>query len=384
MKRNNLMVWFILLLLLLGLPQASVQAQSEVEDDSWMPLCLPGMPNDGTCLFYGPAQTVAEMEAEGFPYPMEELPAASPSADLGILPVYVAKINLAADEPAYTYATPEDAAAGRNPVGQIETGTLRYISYITRVDINGNPYLQTTTGTWLRASPAAYTTFQGLLFYDNPSMDFGWVVDRTPSYTEPSVNAPVSGNEYVQMDLIQVFNTVEAQGLTWYEIAPDEWVNSLKARVVHFDPTRPEGVVGDRWIEINLFQQTMSVYENGDLVFATLIASGLDPFYTRPGVFQIYEKKHLETMSGAFEANRSDYYYLEDVPWTMYYDESRALHATYWHTNLGYMQSHGCVNLAPGDANWLFQWADVGDYVWVHDPSGNTPEDPNYYGPGAP
>ncbi|QRN82792.1 L,D-transpeptidase [Chloroflexota bacterium] len=384
MKKFKLLVWSILLLLIFGLPQAAVQAQSEVEDDSWMPLCLPGMPNDGTCLFYGPAQTVAEMEAEGFPYPMTELPAASPSSDLGILPVYVAKINLAADEPAYTYASAEDAAAGRNPIGQIETGSLRYISYINRVDINGNPYLQTTTGTWLRAAPAAYTNFQGLLFYDNPSNDFGWVVDRTPSYTEPSINAPVSGNEYVQMDLIQVFNSTEAQGLTWYEIAPDEWVNSLKARVVHFDPTRPEGVQGDRWIEINLFQQTMSVYEDGDLVFATLVASGLDPFFTRPGVFQIYEKKPLETMSGAFEANRSDYYYLEDVPWTMYYDESRALHATYWHTNLGYTQSHGCVNLAPGDANWLFQWAEVGDYVWVHDPSGNTPEDPNYYGPGAP
>ncbi len=136
------------------------------------------------------------------------------------------------------------------------------------------------------------------------------------------------------MDLIQVYNITEAQGLTWYEIAPDEWVNSLKARVVHSNPTRPDGVEGDRWIEINLFQQTMSVYEDGDLVFATLIASGFDPFFTRPGIFQIYEKKPLETMSGAFEANRSDYYYLEDVPWTMYYDESRALHATYWHTNL--------------------------------------------------
>jgi hypothetical protein len=40
---------------------------------------------------------------------------------------------------------------------------------------------------------------------------------------------------------------------------------------------------------------------------------------------------------------------------------------------LGFTQSHGCVNMFPGDANWLFQWADVGDYVYVHDPSGQTP-----------
>jgi lipoprotein-anchoring transpeptidase ErfK/SrfK len=384
MKKQKIMVLFVFLLLLVGLPQALVQAQSAMEDDAWMPLCLPGMPDDGTCHFVGPAQKVAEMEAEGFSYPAEPLPAASPSSDYGILPVYVAKINIPDDQPALTYASPEDAAAGQNPVGQIETGSLRYISYVSRVDINGNPYLQTSAGTWLRASPAAYTDYQGLYFTANPTIDFGWVVDRTPSYTAPSISAPVSGVEYVQLQQIQVYNTVEAEGLHWYEIAPDEWVNSLKARVVHFDPTRPEGVESDRWIEINLFQQTMSVYADGNLVFATLVASGLEPFYTRPGVFQIYEKKPFETMRGAFEADRSDYYYLEDVPWTMYYDEARALHATYWHTNLGYMQSHGCVNLSPGDANWLFQWANEGDYVWVHDPSGNTPEDPNYYGPGAP
>ena len=384
MKRFKLLAGLILFPLLLGLPQGRVQAQTQVEDDSWMPLCLPGMPNDGTCLFYGPALAVAELKAEGFPYPPRQLPAASPSAEMGVLPVWVAKINLVETEPAYTYATPEDAAAGRNPVGQIETGSLRYISYINWAVIKGNDYLQTKAGTWLRASPAAYTRFQGLQFFDNPGNDFGWVIDRTLPYTEPSVNALVTGNEYIPMDVIQVYHTVEANGLIWYEIAPDEWVNNMQARVVHFDPTRPEGVEGDRWIEINLYQQTISVYEDGDLIFASLVASGWDPFFTRPGVFQIYEKKPLETMSGAFEANRSDFYYLEDVPWTMYYDESRALHATYWHTNLGYVQSHGCVNLSPGDANWLYQWADIGDYVWVHDPSGATPENPEYYGPGAP
>jgi len=110
----------------------------------------------------------------------------------------------------------------------------------------------------------------------------------------------------------------------------------------------------------------------------------LDPFYTQPGVFQIYQKLDLETMQGAFEADRSDYYYLQDVPWTMYFDQARALHAAYWRTYFGYPQSHGCVNLSPGDANWLYQWAQEGDTVWVHDPSGRTPTDEDYYGPGAP
>jgi len=69
----------LLVVTILGLivfPAVSVVAQAAVpqtddpaEDYYSLPLCLPGTPADGTCLMYGPAQTVAEMEAAGFPYP---------------------------------------------------------------------------------------------------------------------------------------------------------------------------------------------------------------------------------------------------------------------------------------------------------------------------
>jgi len=348
------------------------------------PLCRPGMVEQGTCLFSGPAQTVAQMREEGFPYPQRELPAAPPPEELGELPVFVAKINLPDHEPAQIYGSFEDAVAGVNPIWTIPLGTLRYVSYVYRQDYNGNPYLQLKSGGWLRAAPAAYTDFQGLAFYENPRNDFGWIVDATPSYRAPSFGAELTGENYVRENVIQVFGTQEAEGVTWYRIGPDEWVNSQKARVVGLDLTPPEGVTSDRWIEINLLQQTMMVYEDGQLQFATLIASGVEGFYTRPGVFQIDEKKPLETMQGSFEPDRSDFYYLQDVPWTMYFDQARALHAAYWRTFFGYPQSHGCVNLSPGDAKWVFEWADEGDFVWVHDPSGQTPTDPDLYGPGAP
>lgn len=378
----------LLLLIVLGaglLPINSVLAQYG-DDPYGLPLCLPGMTSDGTCSPYGPAQTVLEMKAAGFPYPSFGLPAASPSSDLNIMPVNVAKINLDELQPAPVYGSASDAAAGVNPIGQIPSGSLRYISYVSRVDIDGNPYLQMSSGGWLRASPASYTNFQGLVFFENPSSDFGWIIDQTPSYREPSFSAQVTGKTYYQQALIQVFSHREAEGVIWYQIGLNEWVNSLKARVVTVDLTPPDGVEGDRWIAIDVytFGQTLSVYEGGKLKFATLIASGYEPYYTRPGVFQIYEKMDLEMMQGSFESDRSDFYYLQDVPWTMYFDEARALHATYWHTLLGYTQSHGCVNLSPGDAQWLYNWAQVGDYVYVFDPSGETPTDDSAYGPGAP
>ena len=210
------------------------------------------------------------------------------------------------------------------------------------------------------------------------------MITESESYVAPSFNAPKTGVVYSKHSLFQVFDTVEAEGYLWYQIAPGEWINSHVSGVVILRPDPPEGVNTNRWIELDLFQQTAMVYEDGQLLFATLMTSGWEPFYTKPGLFTIYEKKELADMLGSFEADRSDYYLFQDVPWQMYYDEARAIHTAYWRTNFGYVGSHGCVNLSPGDAHWMFLWANEGDYVWVHDTSGRTPTDPSYYGPGAP
>jgi lipoprotein-anchoring transpeptidase ErfK/SrfK len=89
-----------------------------------------------------------------------------------------------------------------------------------------------------------------------------------------------------------------------------------------------------------------------------------------------------DKMQGSYEPDGSDFYYLERVPWVMYFDKGRALHGEYWHDRLGFKRSHGCVNLAPLDARWLFNWAPKDTAVWVYDPSGQTPVDAE--GEGAP
>ena len=380
-------------LLMFSLPTGEVFAQSapSVQGDAGLPyyyelpLCLPGMPADGSCLLYGPAQVIADMKASGIPYPPRALPAATPPSELGVMPVMVARINAPEDESVGIFASFEEAAAGQNPSRFLEPGSLRYVRFINnQKDSSGNDFVQLTTGEWMRAAPAAYPRFQGLEFFENPKNSFGWIIDTTESYVSPSFGAETTGVTHYTYDLIQVYDTVEAEGYFWYQIAPGEWVNSQKAKVVTLRTTPPEGVQANRWIELDLFQQTLMAYEDGQLVFATLMTSGRDPFFTRPGLFTIYEKKDLEVMRGSFEADRRDFYYLEAVPWQMFFDQARAIHTAYWRTQFGYEGSHGCVNLSPGDAQWLYQWADVGDYVWVHDTSGRTPTDPSLYGPGAP
>jgi lipoprotein-anchoring transpeptidase ErfK/SrfK len=110
-----------------------------------------------------------------------------------------------------------------------------------------------------------------------------------------------------------------------------------------------------RWIHVNLEQQTLVAYEGARAVFATLVSSGKEGFETPRGLFRIFAKHVSATMDGL--AGNDEAYSIEDVPWTMYFQGNYALHAAFWHDKFGNVRSHGCVNLAPADAHWLFRWA---------------------------
>jgi hypothetical protein len=45
------------------------------------------------------------------------------------------------------------------------------------------------------------------------------------------------------------------------------------------------------------------------------------------------------------------------VPHALFFGGETALHGANWHDRFGTPVSHGCVNLAPADAAWLFRWA---------------------------
>jgi lipoprotein-anchoring transpeptidase ErfK/SrfK len=49
-------------------------------------------------------------------------------------------------------------------------------------------------------------------------------------------------------------------------------------------------------------------------------------------------------------------YAIQSVPWVMYFDRGYGLHGAFWHRAFGRVQSHGCVNLTPADAERVFQW----------------------------
>jgi hypothetical protein len=350
-----------------------------------LPLCQPGVyllePVD--CALLGPARALTDLAKKGLTLPLKPLDALKPDAGLVNLDKKYAKLNLTYPSQATFYPNAESAEAGINWIRQLPPGQLQYLSYKSAASINKHNYVITEKGEWVRASPTRYSSFQGLVFDRQPANDFGWIVDTASPRIAPNYSAKVLPDKLTRETVVQVYDRAITGNVTWYMIGLGRWMEERYIRVVNAHAAAPNGVDQNRWIEVNLQQQTLTVHDNGKLVFATLIATGVAPYYTRPGLFKITEKKPLETMTGSFESGKVDYYFLQDVPWTMYFDQKRALHGAYWRAMFGYPQSHGCVNISIGDSHWLYDWAKVGDWVYVWDPSNKTPTDPAAYGAGG-
>ncbi|HLT35935.1 MAG TPA: L,D-transpeptidase, partial [Enhygromyxa sp.] len=116
---------------------------------------------------------------------------------------------------------------------------------------------------------------------------------------------------------------------------------------------RPPGIGSDEhWIHVDLSEQVLVAYIGDRPVFATLVSTGKEPGMTPVGVHRIQQKYVVTSMRD--QPVEDEAYSIEDVPWTQYFSNSVALHGAFWHGGFGITRSHGCVNLSPADARWLF------------------------------
>ncbi|MCC6875760.1 MAG: L,D-transpeptidase [Sandaracinaceae bacterium] len=237
-------------------------------------------------------------------------------------------------------------------------------------------------------------SFQGGVVDGEHPLPIGYVLSsKTISYTRGNdgrarrgrapgyhFRFPIQGEETLR-------DTAYWQGPEGLLIERDE-----ATRIAPRDP--PEGVGPDeKWIEVNLAEQYLIAYEGRRPVYATLISSGRvrdpeDPLRnhaTPTGLFRVRAKHLAAAMDGDHAADGP--YSIDDVPYVMYFQLAYALHSAFWHDGFGRPRSHGCVNLAPRDAQWIFRWSDPqlpagwhgvyptqahpGTWIYIH---GETPQ----------
>ncbi len=178
---------------------------------------------------------------------------------------------------------------------------------------------------------------------------------------------------------------VDERGIVWYRIHDDRedrrvaWImarNLRRVRPEEFTPISPD--VTDKRIEIALDDQVITCFEGDRVVLQTHIASGttlvgddgqLRDFSTPIGEYRVHRKRPSRRMQGGgiIEAK----YDVAGVPWVTYFtDTGAAIHGAYWRNNYGYPKSHGCINVVPDAAKWIYRWTqpyvtDLDDLHWT-------------------
>jgi len=126
-----------------------------------------------------------------------------------------------------------------------------------------------------------------------------------------------------------------------------------------------------RYIEINLSRQHLWVWQDHNVIYESPVTSGATGagFPTVTGLFSIYYKTTNTHLVGYQYGPR--YNYDVAVKYWMPFYQGFGLHDASWRSSFGgsdyyYGGSHGCVNLPDVTAAFIYNWADIGTPVWVH------------------
>ncbi|MBL9013175.1 MAG: L,D-transpeptidase [Myxococcales bacterium] len=159
------------------------------------------------------------------------------------------------------------------------------------------------------------------------------------------------------LGILEVATDPKTSAPTAYRVGENEWIRAADVRV--FQPAAPPPLMqkGERWIDVDLDNQILVAFEGDVPVYATMVSSGGKDTPTETGIYRMWLKESEADMKGL---NGEDPYSVATVPWTQFFSPEKglALHTAYWHDQFGVKRSHGCVNLAPRDARWLYFWSD--------------------------
>ncbi len=237
---------------------------------------------------------------------------------------------------------------------------------------NGRSWYKTTRGLVTpsdRFWQTAGSKFKGVELTTDWKLPMGFVFGGAKSIStfriDAAANSITPAKTYDHFSAVQLTGKEqEFHGTTYAETGDGSWVKRAQIRSTKPGPMPLDLKPNERWIDVNLATQTVVAFEGERPVYATMISSGRESkikdkdHRTPTGEWRIREKHITTTMDGDGTAAGDLPYSIEDVPYVMYFFRSYALHGAFWHANFGAQMSHGCVNLAPLDAKYLFFFAD--------------------------
>jgi hypothetical protein len=230
--------------------------------------------------------------------------------------------------------------------GVVVTGEQEY---------EGVEFIRTRRHLWVERGSVRFvegSPFTGVKLAPGEPLDVAWVALRPAPVRERP-----QGRVVKRLDRHSLVH-IEATKGSWAKVREGGWMKlSDLARPERAEP--PDGIEpADRWIDVDVEQQVLVAYEGATPMFATLVSTGRNTkeSQTPVGVFQIWAKLDYSDMDDLERTDVDKNYAIQDVPWVQFFQGSSGFHAAFWHNDFGRRRSHGCINLSPADARYLFHF----------------------------
>lgn len=161
---------------------------------------------------------------------------------------------------------------------------------------------------------------------------------------------------------------VNSYGSVWYQILDDRnhaklYVPSYAIRLVPEDELTPLSAdlpFDQKQLVVDLDKQSLTAYEGERVVNRMRVSTGVRTneggFATSRGAYRTNTKRpcrHMYAPPSEFGTG----FDLPGVPWICYFTrDGVAFHGAYWQNNFGVPYSHGCINMSPQAAKWIYRW----------------------------
>jgi len=144
------------------------------------------------------------------------------------------------------------------------------------------------------------------------------------------------------------------------------------------------GADGGSVIVISLVEQSLRFYQNGKFVRAFQITSGQYARPSPPGLWNVFLRQHPTEFKSSEPKGSAFWYPPTKIQYAMeYHDGGYFLHDSWWRADYGVGTnfphydsggdetfagngSHGCINMAPNDAAWLYNHTAYGTAVIIY------------------
>ena len=240
------------------------------------------------------------------------------------------------------------------PEGYIYTPFVQQIRNLPNTPMGAMP--EGKPGFW-----AEVTVPHVELFIENPPI-------RSPSFRYMSETGQMPRLYYSQVVWIDQIRTDEAGRIMYrwnedfghgYGYGDVFWGDGTAFRMITDEevaPISPDLDPALKTIVADVYYQTLSCYEGNTEVYFCKMASGVKEFATPVGTFYAWRKMYSINMSASVSQNGAGYD-TSAVSWPTFINgDGIAIHATFWHNYFGTPRSHGCLNLKPEDAKWIYRW----------------------------